>query len=120
MSKLGRTWTERYKELWEMLVPGSGKAKFVQGEAIRIVGRLSHEILDNGAANWDEDFCLMRDSLAELLSSGKSADESVISAVRKISPHSDEENFNRIAKAVVEWILANPDPVELGDVFYRR
>lgn len=116
----GRTWTQQYNELWELLVPGSGKAKYVQGEAIRIVGRLSHEILDNGGANWDGDFRAMRDTLAGILSGGKPVEEKIIQQIKKISPNTDEGAFEDIAKAVVKWILANPHPVELGEVSYRR
>ncbi len=116
----GRTWTQQYNELWNQLVPGSGKAKFVQGEAIRIIGRLSHEILDNGGCNWDEDFRAMRDGLADILSGGRSAEEGIVQAVGKISPDTGEDTFSLIAKAVVEWILQNTDPVELGEVSYRR
>ena len=120
ISVKGKTWTQRYNELWDMLVPGSGKAVFVQGEAIRIVGRLSHEILDNGGMNWDEDFRAMRNYLAEILSGGKPADAAVIAQIKKISPNTDEAVFENIAKVVVEWILDNPDPIRLGEVGYRR
>lgn len=111
----GKTWTEQYSELWELLVPGSGKAPYLQGEAIRLIGRLSYEILDNGGVNWDDDFRAMRDALAEILTQGVPADEEIIQAVRKISPRTDEATFNRLAKAVVEWILANPSPLELEE-----
>ena len=120
ISVTGSKWTEQYNELWEMLVPGSGKAKFIQGEAIRIAGRLSHEILDNGGMNWDEDFRAMRDALAELLSGGKTADENIIQQIKKISQNTDEAVFESVVKAVVKWILSNPHPVELGEVSYRR
>ena len=115
-----KTWVRQYDELWNMLVPGSGKARYVQGEAIRIIGRLSHEILDNGAANWDDDFRAMRDALAAILRGGKAAGEGIIRTVTKISPATDEATFNAVARAVVEWILANPDPVELGECNYFR
>ena len=120
ISVTGDTWTRQYNELWDMLVPGSGKAAFVQGEAIRIIGRLSHEILDNGAANWDEDFRSMRDALADFLATGKPAEDSILKVVRKISPHTEEATFNVIAKAVVEWILANPQPMKLEGCNYFR
>ena len=116
----GKTWTEQYAGLWELLVPGSGKAAYVQGEAIRIIGRLSHEVLDNGGANWDDDFRAMRDALAVYLSGGRPAGENIIRAVRGISPQTGEETFNEIAEAVVGWILSNPQPVELKAVSYRR
>ena len=92
----------------------------MQGEAIRIVGRLSHEILNNGGMNWDEDFRAMRNYLAEILSGGKPADAAVIAQIKKISPNTDEAVFENIAKVVVEWILDNPDPIRLGEVGYRR
>ena len=120
ISVRGKTWTQQYNELWDLLVPGSGKAKYVQGEAIRIAGRLSHEILDNGGANWNDDFRAMRDALVEILSGGKPAEEKNIQQVKKISPNTDEAAFENIAKAVVQWILANSSPVELGEVSYRR
>ncbi len=116
----GKTWHAQYNELWEMLVPGSGKAKFVQGEALRIAGKLSHEILDNGSVNWDEDYRAMKDELADIISGGCPADEEIIRAVRNISPNTCECTFNKIAEAVVGWILSNPEPKELETVSYRR
>lgn len=120
ISVSGGTWTEQYEELWDMLVPCSGKAPFVQGEAIRLIGRLSHEILDNGGCNWDDDFRAMRDGLAKILSGGKSADDQIVRQIKSISPHTDEAAFEQMAKAIVEWIIENPDPVNLGDVSYHR
>lgn len=116
----GDTWQQQYDNLWKALVPPSGHAETVQGEVIRLIGRLAHEILDNGGCNWDADFREMRDFLAEILSGLDSADESVIKAVRNISPNTGENAFEMIAKAVVEWILSNPDPVALGNVTYNR
>ena len=116
----GKTWVQQYHELWDRLVPGSGRAAYVQGEAIRLIGRLSHEVLDNGGANWDADFRAMRDTLADILATGQPAAESVRASVRSISAGTEEKTFSEIARAVVAWILANPMPVALGDVPYRR
>ena len=120
ISVKGTVWTQQYNELWDSLVPGSGKAAYVQGEAIRIIGRLSHEVLDNGGCNWDSDFRAMRDHLAEILSGGKPAGAGIIQQIKTISPGTDERTFNTVAKAVVAWILANPEPLELGEVLYKR
>lgn len=120
ISVKGVTWTEQYNELWDTLVPGSGKAKFVQGEVIRIVGRLRHEILDNGGMNWDADFRAMRNHLAVLMGDGKAADETILRKIKSVSPHVDESILDEITEAAVNWILANPDPIALGEVDYKR
>lgn len=78
------TWQEQHSELWNMLVPGKGAANTVQGELIRIIGRVLHEILDNGGMNWDE------------------------------------KTLYRLNELTVMWVLANPDPIELKKVDYKR
>jgi len=45
-------WGDQHEELWEYLVPSNGCAKTVQGEVIRVTGRISSGILDNGSVNW--------------------------------------------------------------------
>ena len=45
-------WEKQFDELWDLLVPKQGKATTVQGEVIRIVGRVIGEIVGNGACNW--------------------------------------------------------------------
>ena len=45
--KVGSTiWQKQFNELWERLVPARGNASTVQGEVIRICGKISREILD--------------------------------------------------------------------------
>ena len=46
----------QFHQLWDYLVPPSGRAETAQGEIIRIAGRVRHEMLDNGCINWDDDF----------------------------------------------------------------
>ena len=53
------TWQKQHSEPWALLIPGSGHANTIQGEVIRISGRLGYEILDNGCMNWDKDFKTM-------------------------------------------------------------
>ena len=43
-------WQTQHQELWEMLVPSQGAAKTVQGEVIRITGKVSNEILETAVA----------------------------------------------------------------------
>ena len=42
---------DEYQNLWDTLVPGSGEADTVEGEAIRAVGRLFYEYCNNGNCN---------------------------------------------------------------------
>ena len=47
---------DQFRQLWDLLVPSSGPARSLQGEAVRIAGRISHELYDNGGLNWDRGF----------------------------------------------------------------
>lgn len=119
------TWTEQYQELWDYLVPGSGPCKTVQGEVIRINGRVSHEILDNGGANWDGDFRKMLKALGEYLASGNALSEeeqSRAGELLRVLRQGDvwENELNDLCRLSVQWVLNNPDPVPLGKPSYRR
>ncbi|SFG42048.1 ankyrin repeat domain-containing protein [Prevotella sp. KH2C16] len=129
----------QFEELWNMLVPASGHAPTVQGEVIRICGKVAREVLDNGACNWDRDYRklpqslpgyfamghpipgLKRTGLAALLP-GRPEDENqeLAALARSIGPESTEEDFNRLYELAVKWVLANPEPIKLGRVGYRR
>lgn len=114
-----KTWTEQYQELWDYLVPGSGACKTVQGEVIRINGRVSYEILDNGGMNWDKDFRAMLTALGQHLASHNALSEEELEEVRKLisilkSGDGWEEELNRLCELSVEWVLKNPNPVPLG------
>lgn len=50
------SWQDQHQELWELLVPSRGAAATVQGEVIRITGKIHRELEVNGGANWDREF----------------------------------------------------------------
>ena len=121
----GKVWTEQYNELWQLLVPSGGKAQTLQGEAIRIAGKVTYEILDNGGINWDEEYRKMAAFLADILKTnpdaiGKEKFDEAILLISKISANSDKKLLYRLTELVVEWVLANPKPVPLGEVDYIR
>lgn len=64
------SWEEQYEELWSFLIPSSGAAKTVQGEVIRIPGRVRDELDRNGGVNWDRDYRKMLQALPQYLSLG--------------------------------------------------
>lgn len=65
-----KNYFKQFDLLWKYLVPENGKASTAQGEVIRIIGRIEHEILDNGSMNWDEDFRKMLHMLLQYFRMG--------------------------------------------------
>lgn len=57
-----------YDTLWQSLVPKSGHAATLQGELVRLIGRLASEYYRNGNMNWNDDFSNMTKCLETELS----------------------------------------------------
>lgn len=113
----------RYRELWNLLVPSGGPAATVQGEVIRLTGRIGHEILDNGSPNWDADFRAMADALTAHLGSATTVtDADELDALRRRvrAGAFDQEANDRLTELAVTWVLANPQPQPLPTPTYRR
>lgn len=113
-----KTWQKQHDELWNLLVPGSGSASTVQGEVIRLSGRLSHEILDNGSCNWNEQYRQMADELKAYLCEGNILQETEVSELKAIFSHiqkgdGDEVMLARVAELSVAGVLKNPVPIPL-------
>jgi len=116
-------WPEQHEALWALLVPSSGPAATVQGEAIRVAGKISHEIQANGGANWDRSFRAMADALPGYLAAGTPLPEDErqeAAALVKNARAGDDDQFARLAELVVRWIGQNPDPLPLPAPAYHR
>ncbi|WP_230514013.1 ankyrin repeat domain-containing protein [Limnobaculum parvum] len=118
-------WQQAHQELWERLVPSSGSADTVQGEVIRVTGRLSHEILDNGGANWDADFRKMLSALLVYFKLGNALEAEKWEEAKTIAApikdgSGDTEALYRLTEFAVDWVRLNPVPVAVGKVEYRR
>lgn len=48
-------WKKEHDRLWRALVPAQGQAATLQGELIRIAGKLTDQAYRNGNCNWDAD-----------------------------------------------------------------
>ena len=48
-------WKKELTRLWDSLVPADGQADTLQGELIRIAGKLTDQAFRNGNMNWDAD-----------------------------------------------------------------
>jgi len=118
-------WPEQYQALWDFLVPPSGPAATAQGEVIRIAGRLSVEVLDDGGMNWDADFSRMLAAFLAHVGSGIPLGPDELDELGEIAPalrtdSADEIHVARLTELAVAWVARNPTPIALGEVDYRR
>lgn len=120
------SWEDQYEELWSFLIPSSGAAKTVQGEAIRIPGRVRDELDRNGGANWDRDYRKMLQALPQYLSLGNSLSERELEESKQViaqihSKESDDEaSLDRLCQLALIWIKQNPEPISLEKTSYKR
>ncbi|WP_406639852.1 ankyrin repeat domain-containing protein [Amycolatopsis sp. WGS_07] len=115
-------WQKQHGQLWELLVPSSGAAETVQGEVIRLSGKIAREILDNGSVNWDRTFRTMTDALPGYFASGTplpELPEAQLLAKRIRSGNGDDE-LDRLSELAVTWVRLNPNPIPLAPPEYDR
>lgn len=121
-----QSWQKQHQELWELLIPSQGAAKTVQGEVIRITGRVSDELYRNGGANWDADYRKMLNALLRHFASGASLTSEELNEAKKsasgIRAKGDDEDaaIYRLCELAVKWVLLNPNPVPLKSTDYDR
>ena len=117
-----KTWQTQHEELWNLLVPSQGPAATVQGEVIRISGRISDEMARNGGANWDADYKRMADAFLDHVQTGEPLSPPDIAKAAAIVAEVKRESGDtaRMAELAVRWVMQNPDPVKLNPPSYRR
>lgn len=104
----------QFRYLWNYLVPGGGPAATVQGEVIRIVGRIGYEALEMGYVNWDDDYAKMTNFWLETVG----AAEGAMAVVKQRK--AGEADIDALTEAAVAWVAEHPQPIALGEVPYRR
>lgn len=120
------SWEEQYEELWSFLIPSSGAAKTVQGEVIRIPGRVRDELDRNGGANWDRDYRKMLQALPQYLSLGIPLSEQELAETKELiaqvhgKDFDDEPRLDRLCQLAIAWIKQNPEPLLLEKTSYKR
>ena len=108
-------WRDQYNELWDTLIPSSGPAQTVQGEVIRIAGRIADEIQRNGGANWNADYTKMGKAFVNHISSGEPLPSAEISEARLAmsSISKLEAKTDQLIKCAVTWVTQNTQPTQL-------
>lgn len=116
------SWREQFEELWALLIPSSGAADTVQGEVIRISGRIRDEFERNGGVNWDADYRRMADAFLAHVHSGAplvggelTEARALVDAVKNRGGDTD-----RLCEIALRWVALNPLPVKLPAPDYRR
>ena len=118
----GHTWEERYEQAWTLLVPSNGSATTVQGEVVRIAGRVNDELLRNAMGNWDKEYRKMLTAISGYLQQGNSLSESELAEVADIQKHileDDGTGTHRLCELATAWVVQNPQPIALGKVNYK-
>ena len=107
----------QHGELWDLLVPDSGQCRTLQGEVIRIAGRVGHEMYDNGGINWDRSFGKLLDQYLSVVRSGLpmppgslARAEAAVAYLKGCSM--SHQAVDDITELVVEWVRLNPVLVE--------
>jgi len=115
-------WEDRHQELWRLLVPSSGAAATVQGEVIRISGRVSDEIDRNGGVNWDGDYRKMVVAFLGHVGSGRPLPGAELDAARRVvsAIKGDGGDTALMCRLAVDWVALNPEPIVLAEPGYRR
>lgn len=118
----GNTWEARYEQAWTLLVPSNGSATTVQGEVVRIAGRVNDELLRNAMGNWDKEYRKMLTAISGYLQQGNSLSESELAEVADIQKHileDDGTGTHRLCELATAWVVQNPQPIALGKVNYK-
>lgn len=117
-------WQAQHDELWNLLIPSQGPAKTVQGEVIRITGKISYEILDNGSINWDNQYRNMINSLGHYFSLGTPLHPDALLEAERLAKELHNGNGSkepaRLCELAVHWVLSNPNPITLEQPDYKR
>ena len=119
---IAKTWQKQHEELWQLLVPSSGPAATIQGEVIRISGRIANELDGNGGTNWDADFKRMADAFLEHIRGGMPLPMQDLQEAKAVVAELKRKSGDtaRMAQLAVKWVLQNPQPMKLEPPAYDR
>ena len=121
-------YAEVYQAYWNQLVPESGRCNTVQGELIRVIGRLAIEYYRNGNMNWEDGYDLMLVWMSRTLHDQTVFEpDQLVQIQRDVAsiranaesgccPYTDgEDEYDRLTDRIVEWCRRRSDPLTLTD-----
>jgi len=115
-------WVGEHRKLWKALVPARGPAKTLQGELIRLTGKLADEAYRNGNMNWRKEheraWKFVGRSLRDPDLFSKKQLAEIGRHVRWIIEHNDiisvedqDSPYEILSERAVEWCLARSKPI---------
>jgi len=115
-------WKKEHTRLWNELVPPHGQAETLQGELIRIAGKLTDQAFRNGNMNWDADHEKMWRFVGKHLDDPQTFNESerqlILDKIEEIIGDKDRPDvgddgccYYIITERVVDWCMAHPTPI---------
>lgn len=115
-------WQDRHQALWELLVPSQGAAATIQGEVIRISGKIAHELDGNGGINWDREYSAMADAFVAHVASGTPLDGEELAFASALAAQAKrrEGDIGDLCRLAVQWVERNAKPVALPVPPYSR
>lgn len=115
-------WQQPHAELFNLLVPSRGACTTVQGEVIRIAGRVGDELNRNGGRNWDSDYDAMVRAFLGHVAAGDPLSPVELDELKGVTANrrSLAEGGGRLAELAVAWVARNPQPVSLSQPAYSR
>lgn len=114
-----------FSELWDFLVLPIGQCSTVQGEVIRITGRIAGEIYRNGGMNWKADYQKMLNALINYFKMGYPLSDERLQQAEYLKAKVYQGNPNSYDEAVelsnlaVLWVKANPNPIMINQTDYE-
>ena len=114
MKKFGSYWAGngKYQDdldvLNQYLVPPSGKASTVEGEAIRSASNITHEMFNNGGGNFKDNPARLNEYIDGIKVACSGMVGRIRAGVRQGVPSDWEKNgtvFDEMCDRVMEWML---------------
>nr|WP_296534135.1 hypothetical protein [uncultured Actinomyces sp.] len=103
----------QYGELWDRLVPDSGRCETLQGEVIRIVGEISNIVCGERREKRGSSLRVLLDQYIRLISFNSSSSSVYLSRAKAVvvslqCHNAGMKSVNEIVEIAVEWVRLNP------------
>jgi hypothetical protein len=127
MMEKAYNWKREQSRLWDELVPKRGRAATLQGELIRIAGKLTDEAYRNGNENWTDETADQWRFLGRQLADPQAFTPAEIAAINEAvstiirdrdhpDTSGDGSPYYLLSKRAVDWCMKHPAPQALPKV----